>query len=162
MIVYKTQNVSTGRVYIGKASGRNVTNGYLGSGLELTRDISKYGKHVFKREIIDFAQDRIDQNLKERFWISFYREKLGRGSLYNLSDGGDGGRHSHYSDLEYRRKLSDSHKGHKHSAAAKLNMSKARIENKLSAGENNPFYGKVHSLETKLKMSISMKRAKSK
>jgi hypothetical protein len=41
-------------------------------------------------------------------------------------------------------------------------MSKARIENNLSKGENNPFYGKVHSLETKSKMSISMKRARAK
>jgi group I intron endonuclease len=162
MIVYKTTNEITGRIYIGKAVGKNIINGYLGSGVELTPDISKYGKKSFKREIVDIATDRLDQNRKERFWISFYREKLGDGSLYNLSDGGEGGRHNRYADLEYRRKLSNSHKGLRHSVAAKLNMSKARIENNLSKGENNPFYGKVHSLETKSKMSISMKRARAK
>lgn len=159
MIVYKTTNLLSGLVYIGKACGRSVINGYLGSGIDLTPDIEKYGKRNFKRIVIDVPENRQDQNRKEIFWIAFYRGKFGQNALYNLSDGGEGGRHNRYDDLEYRKKLSESHKGLKHSAAAKLNMSKIRIEHGSSKGENNPFYGKKHSEETKEKMSASMKIA---
>ncbi len=91
MIIYKTTNLISGRIYIGKASGKSITNGYLGSGLELTPDIIKYGSENFRRIIIDIPENRQDQNCKEIFWIAFYREKLGLAGLYNISDGGDGG-----------------------------------------------------------------------
>jgi len=91
MIIYKTTNLINGMIYIGKAAGKNVINGYLGSGINLKIDIQKCGRNFFKRTTIDVAQDKKEQYYKEIFWIAFYREKLGRGSVYNIHDGALGG-----------------------------------------------------------------------
>lgn len=91
MIIYKTTNLINGMIYIGKATGKNITNGYLGSGINLKTDITKCGEKFFVRKTIDVAQDKKEQRYKEIFWIAFYREKLGRGSVYNIHDGALGG-----------------------------------------------------------------------
>lgn len=154
MIVYKTTNLINGKIYIGKACGKSVVNGYLGSGIELVPDIIKYGKQSFRRVTIDFATNEKEQCQKEIFWIKFYREKLGIYSLYNISDGGEGA--SFLKSEETKKKISMSHKGKKQSEQHRKNNSIARkkqFENK----ENRPYFGKPKSEETKLKISLAKK-----
>jgi group I intron endonuclease len=179
-IVYKTTNLINSKIYIGKACGKSITNDYLGSGLELTPDIEKYGKENFKRSIIDFPENRQDQNRKEIFWIAFYRKMFGRGFLYNISDGGEGGdilsthpdrekiiamrsdgrrkgkNHPMYGKCcpeKRRRKISESMMG-KNKGKKRPDTS---IMNKKRIGENNPMCGKHHSEESKRKSSESHK-----
>ncbi len=124
-------------IYIGKACGRKITNGYLGSGIDLTPDIKKYGGENFRRITIDFPENRQDQNQKEIFWIAFYREILGRGLLYNIADGGDGG-----TGVD--------------PFTNNPNKEKIRIKQRIAKiGEKNPMFGKHHSEESKKKSSIS-------
>lgn len=149
MIIYKTINTINGKIYIGKACGRRVINGYLGSGLELTPDIIKYGVEKFRRITIDFPENRQDQNRKEIFWIAFYRKMLGRGSLYNISNGGGPGRH--FTSKETREKISNKLSGRIFTKEwrDKLSVSsKHRFKNK----ENHPWYRRKHSKETLEKM----------
>lgn len=89
MIVYKTTNLLNNKIYIGKDSKNNEL--YLGSGLLLQKAIKKYGKENFKKEILEYCNNTVELNEKEKFWINFYDSRnveIG----YNLAEGGDGGR----------------------------------------------------------------------
>ena len=59
--VYKTTNIITGEVYIGK-SHKAPDASYLGSGLRLMRQLKKYGHDVLRKEIIadNVSDDLID------------------------------------------------------------------------------------------------------
>lgn len=140
-----------GSIYIGKMI--NKSKDYFGSGIHLKLAISKYGKENFKRVIIDLAENRDDQNHKEKFWIAFYREKLGREALYNISDGGDGGcllghspfKNKHHS-VEAKRKLTAANSGPNNPNYGKRNP------NAISAMTKRKI-GKLRSEETKKKIS---------
>lgn len=88
MIIYKTTNLVNGKIYIGQDSKNNPE--YLGSGLKLNRAIQKYGKHNFKKEILEICETREHLNLREIHWIHELKstdDKIG----YNLTYGGSGG-----------------------------------------------------------------------
>jgi hypothetical protein len=166
MLIYKTTNLIDRKIYIGKYEGTRES--YLGSGIYLKRAILKYGIENFKRENIDTASSRDELNNKEKYWISFYNSRdpnIG----YNISKGGDGfnSKHSEESKAkigsfhrgktrseEDRRKISDGRKGMKFSDDHRRNMSESKRGKMI--GKNNPFYGKRHSEESKLKMSKSL------
>lgn len=57
-IIYKTTCLVTGRYYIGMHSTDNLDDGYLGSGVHLTRSVKKYGKEQHLREILEFLPNR--------------------------------------------------------------------------------------------------------
>jgi len=70
---------------------------------------------------------------------------------------------------EHRKKLSESHKGHKMPEEQRRKISEGNKKTKNSpeyirkisekmSGRNNPFYGKKHTKETRLKMSESSKK----
>lgn len=115
MYIYKTTNLVTGKIYIGKRVYRKKDdNWYLGSGIYLKRAIVKYGRYNFKKEIIEWCKSLNNLSLRERFWIKFYNStniKIG----YNLSFGGDGGNvgeeaYKKISDKLKGRKISDKHR----------------------------------------------------
>lgn len=114
--VYKTTNLTTGVVYIGKHKG--IFNpSYLGSGILITRAINKYGKHNFKIELISYAKNKENLNKLEIDIIAKYRKNIGKNNLYNISQGGDGGKVYEISPMlgrshnkKSRKKMSDSHK----------------------------------------------------
>lgn len=85
MVVYKTTNLINGKFYIGQDSKNNPK--YLGSGKLLTLALKKYGKHNFKKEIIEECSSQKELNEKEIYWISFY-DSIFEG--YNLALGGSG------------------------------------------------------------------------
>ena len=132
-IVYKTTNLINGKFYYGVYdTNRNVRN-YLGSGVYLKKAIKKYGKDNFKRETIksfDIEQDAYDY---ERLIIT--NELILDSNCYNINIGGQGGKNKH--SFETKKKLS--------------NIAKKRT------GFKNPFYGKTHTEETKLKISRKQK-----
>lgn len=86
--IYKTINMFNDKIYIGKHKGEFDEN-YKGSGRYLTNAINKYGKDNFIVELIEYCNDPEIQNEKEKYWISYFRDK--GFSMYNISRGGDGG-----------------------------------------------------------------------
>lgn len=63
-IIYKTTCLVTDRYYIGMHSTDNLEDGYLGSGVHLTRSVKKHGKEQHVREILEFLPSR--ELLKKR------------------------------------------------------------------------------------------------
>lgn len=88
--IYKTTNMITGHIYIGKKIG-SFNSSYWGSGIHLKRAIKKFGRYVFKVELIAFTKDKDELNNFEKYFIEKYRKELGKDELYNIANGGDGG-----------------------------------------------------------------------
>lgn len=87
--VYMTTNMLDGKFYIGKHSTDNLEDGYLGSGVVLTRAIKKHGPANFKREIIATFDTEEEALLLE---IEMITDELVRNPMcYNVKPGGKGG-----------------------------------------------------------------------
>ena len=96
--IYKTINLKNNKMYVGQKIGDFNFN-YFGSGKNICRAIKKYGKKVFKLEIIVYAEDRNKLNKLEKQYIKKYRKLFGKRNLYNITDGGEGG------DISFTHKL---------------------------------------------------------
>lgn len=139
MMIYKTTNLITGKIYVGKNSNGN--RSYLGSGVLLKRAIKKYGRQNFRKEVLEIC-DAHDWEEREQYWIQQLNSRdpnIG----YNVAPGGEGVGHGkdspHYGKHftnEHRYKLSQSHIG-------------------IQSGINCPSFGKRKSEETKRKMSLA-------
>jgi len=109
--------------------------------MPITKALLKYGQHNFAVLIIELA-DTETVNVRETYWITKLLP------YYNVLKQG-------YSSLGYkhteetRELLSNLAKSRIHSDETKALISKALT------GENNPFYGKTHSEESKLKISTA-------
>jgi group I intron endonuclease len=130
MYIYKTTNIITGKIYIGKCGRKRSSKNYLGSGKYLKRAIKKYGKENFKKEIIeDNIEDYEILNYREIFYISLY-DAMNSEIGYNLTKGGDG----ISNPSEAIIKLSKENRG-------------------PISGSANPFFGKHHTEEFKIFIS---------
>jgi len=88
MIIYKTTNLITNKIYIGQDKNNNPN--YLGSGEKLKKAFKKYGKENFIKETLEVCLNEDHMNEREVYWISFYNsrnKKIG----YNISEGGKEG-----------------------------------------------------------------------
>ena len=63
--VYKTTCAATGKWYIGLHSTDHMDDGYLGSGMRLTRSVKKYGADQHHREILFMGATRKEASNKE-------------------------------------------------------------------------------------------------
>jgi group I intron endonuclease len=110
--IYKTTNLINGKIYVGK-SLRN-EDSYLGSGLQISGAISKYGKENFKKEILEECSEDV-LNEREIYWIDFLNARDNRIG-YNISIGGTGGNHywttlGEEEKIEHNKKISQSKTG---------------------------------------------------
>lgn len=164
--IYRHTRLDTNEVfYIGIGSDQ--------SG-EFTRAYSEHGRNYFWKNITKLANYKVEiisetwltwQEAceKEKFWIKFYgRADLKKGSLVNMTDGGDGG-FGVIPSKATRKKISDANKGHK---TTKETREKISIANKgkkrsdefrkfiseINLG-NKKMVGKKHSEKAKKKMS---------
>lgn len=87
--VYKTTNTINGKIYIGVHSTVNLDDGYIGSGKQFLKAVSKYGKPNFKREIIEFFNTSEEAYAFEEKIVneSFIKNK----NTYNVALGGHPG-----------------------------------------------------------------------
>ena len=149
--VYCLVNLLNGHIYIGSSSNlgtrlRNyLNNSFLNqsknANMPITKALLKYGQHNFAVLIVEYATtDTV--NVRETEWITILLP------YYNVLKQG-------YSSLGYKHTeatkeiLSDLAKNRLHSATTKSLIAKALT------GENNPFYGKTHTEESKLKIGTA-------
>lgn len=90
--IYITTNHINGKKYIGqkKYDDNGRWKNYLGSGLNLSRAIKKYGKENFTREIIEECDSKELLNNREIYWIEYYNATQSK-DFYNIAKGGNGG-----------------------------------------------------------------------
>jgi len=153
MIIYKTTNLITGKIYIGKDVKNNPS--YLGSGVYICRSIKKHGKENFKKEVICECSSKEELNEKEKYWIKTLNSK-DHNIGYNFADGGIGGdtytnnpnrdkirkKHSEFmrknnpmKNTETIKKMIQSNAGFKHSEYSKSLIATKKM------GKNNPMFG---------------------
>lgn len=185
MIIYKAENKINGQVYIGKTIlnlvdrrqqhiyfiGRN-RNTYFHNAMR------SYGIDNFEWSILTETDCESKLNALEKFYIMMYRKM---GSVYNLTDGGEGTSGRVISE-ETRRKMSESQKGKKRKpvteeirrkrAEVARNMSeeqrkiiaecnRKRVHTEESRKKTSErFKGTKHSEETRKKMSEAGKGRK--
>lgn len=142
--IYQTTNTLNKKIYIGKHQTENVDDDYFGSGLLLEKDIKKYGKENFKKEILFIFDNENEMNLKEKELVT--EDFIKQNDNYNLAVGGEGGpifRGRKHSE-DTRKKLSEISKKRKHSEDTRKKISEANR-------------GRIISDETKKKISEKAK-----
>lgn len=90
--VYQTENLYNGKKYIGKCiySRQNDWQKYLGSGVDLLKDIRHYGRENFERIILAEAYSREELNQLEEYYISHYNAATSP-EFYNIKVSAVGG-----------------------------------------------------------------------
>lgn len=172
--IYKIINKINNKCYIGKSE--NIENRFKHHLVDLRKgnhynnhlqkSYNKYGEDNFIFDILEECNLN-ELDTKEIYWIKYYRDN--NFDLYNICDGGEGGRMPDYIVEANKEKISKANKGKDytrhlgkengmygkhHSEETKLKII-SKLDNK---GKNNPMYGKRHSIETRKKISQSHKK----
>lgn len=144
--IYITTNMINGMKYLGQKSfdDNNKWRNYLGSGKALKNAIRKYGKQNFDRNIICFCYSPEELNEAE-YALSVFLNVVEDRNWYNLCYGGEVPI-GYVATDESRRKMSEAQK------ARWTDELRQELGEKMS-GEGNPFYGKHHSDDVRLKLS---------
>jgi group I intron endonuclease len=182
MIIYKTTNLINGKFYIGKDKHNNPK--YFGSGKILKQALKKYGVENFTKEIIEECDDEKFWLEREIYWIQYYDSINMGYNIALGGNGGDtisnnpnkeliGKRHSEKmkDPLVNKNKAKgriikpkkkddlnwiNPQKGKSSPLRGKLSNKKG-IKNPIHSEwmkNNNPFKGKTHSDEHKLKLKL--------
>ena len=88
-IIYKITNRVNNKIYIGKHKTDNLDDGYMGSGMLITRSIEKYGIDKFDKEILYIFDNEKQMNDMEKEIVN--EDFLINENVYNLTIGGNGG-----------------------------------------------------------------------
>lgn len=88
MVVYIIINLVNGKKYIGKDSKNSKY--YMGGGKIIKDAIKKYGKHNFKKEILEYCLDKKTLSEREKHWIEHFNA-INSDFFYNILKGGEGG-----------------------------------------------------------------------
>jgi len=86
-IVYCTTNIINGKKYIGSHS-RGLNN-YLGSGVELSKDIKLLGKEFFRRETLAEVDTNLQMREMEEYWCNYFNVE-NNSLFYNKTNKGVG------------------------------------------------------------------------
>ena len=160
MIIYKTTNILNGLIYVGQSINNDPY--YIGSGRLLKKAIKEFGKRNFKKEILEYCNNKFELDEKEKYWIDFLDSKnpeIG----YNIIAGGTTGWKNMNEERkrEFYNKKSEQTKGENNPFYKKHHTEETRkimSENHIDiSGDKNPNYGKTTSEKTKKLMSDKKK-----
>lgn len=153
-IIYLHRNKQNNKIYIGQTSQPPLKRWNNGQGYKTSTKfwnaIQKYGWDNFEHLILFTNLSLEEANRLEEQLIALYKstdDDYG----YNIKNGGSNFTHSDITKQKIGMANKQAQKGKKYTAARKEQMSK------LFSGENNPFFGKHHTDETKNKISQSRK-----
>lgn len=123
-IVYLTKNLLNGKIYVGAHATSNLNDGYIGSGVYLLDAIKSYGRENFSRIVLYTCKNADDMYEVERLLVdeNFVQSPM----TYNIQVGG----RQLYMSLPI----------------SKLDLSRR------NSGKRNPFYGRKHTEEAKIKI----------
>lgn len=146
-IIYKTTNLQTGKIYIGKAKINDPN--YLGSGVILAQAVKKYGKSAFKKEILEECDDSTIDN-REVYWIAIF-DSSNRNIGYNITKGGTGGDTTtlHPNKQEIVKNRSDKIKAWHSSLSDQDRQKRGMKISESKKGKTNGHNGMTHREETK-------------
>jgi group I intron endonuclease len=122
--------------YIGMHRTDNLEDGYLGSGRQLLKAFVEQGRSTFTKEILEFAETDEELMLLEKQYVNI--DVVEDSNSYNMTTGGAG-------RLSYGESCNFSEEG----------LERLRNSGKRYIGENNPFYGKTHTEETREILSLN-------
>lgn len=182
-ILYRTENLVNGKIYVGvhKIANTKHSRDYLGSGKALKTAIEKYGRENFTRITLAEFSCADDAYLAEADMVN--EDFIERDATYNMKCGGRGGIGWKPTE-ETRIKMGKSRSGKTHTEETKARMrllhigetrspetkakisakltgvplsaeAKAKISSRLIGNKYN--LGKNHTEETKTKLSEMMK-----
>jgi group I intron endonuclease len=131
MVVYKTTNLTNGKIYVGKDEFNNPS--YLGSGYVLRLALEKYGKENFKKEVLEECSNRHELCNREKHWIN-QLNALDPNIGYNIAEGGTGGNtfigKTPEEMVEIKKKISDAGKGRIFSESHRKALAKSASKRK--------------------------------
>ena len=153
--IYMTTNLINDKKYIGQHKSDNFDLTYYGSGKFIKIAIQKYGIENFKVEVLKWCKTKVELDESEKYWIKHFNAQQDR-NFYNVSAGGNFGDISKGLTKEQYKKwtqnISNSqkglHLGEKNGMfkkGYKISGEKNGMYGKF--GNENPFYGKTHSIE---------------
>lgn len=158
--VYKITNTVNGRIYVGTHITSNLEDGYLGSGMLITKAVKKYGESAFRKEIIHMFDNMDDMFIKESEIVneSFVADK----NTYNLKVGGNGGwdyvnKQGLNWTTEKNTRISGFRNADPQDLAKWQELGKAALDNfwtnvkqgLIPEPDNPRFTGKTHTIESK-------------
>lgn len=153
-LIYKTTNKKNGKIYIGQHKQEGIDfDGYLGSGLSITRAINKYGKDSFVRETLSITESKYQADLEEIHFIKMYREAFGEDMMYNINEGGQGGDGTKYWTSESKKRMVEGIKNSWNSERKQKQSEWMKDMNRTHNLDHNHMSGKHHSEEAKQKIS---------
>lgn len=135
MIIYLFKNKKNGKKYVGQTVrdlDTRISEHLRKSNTYFEKALKKYGLRNFDYQVVDTADDIEELNSLERQWIKKEGTLFPNG--YNLCTGGN------------------VTTGYRHSAESRRRMSEHQGRRKAMSGENNPFFGRKHTDETRRKM----------
>ena len=169
--IYCITNNINNKTYIGQHMSNNLSDNYMGSGLNINRAFKKYGKENFSKSILAVAHTKENIDILEKVFIALYRAE-GKAE-YNIADGGTGGnlgnewyrrnKENHWkSDLKIIEKLRNSHKGQVAWNKGKTGIYSEETRKKMGAKNKGNCYRRGCSLNesTKLKIGLANKGRK--
>jgi group I intron endonuclease len=115
MYIYKITNLINGKIYIGQTIQKNPKMRWYGHLADarsnkrkghLQNSLNKYGAENFHWEIIDWANSLEILNLKEKEWLSYFKETT---KVYNLREAGGNKLHSEQSIEKMRESQKKAH-----------------------------------------------------
>lgn len=85
-LIYKTTCLINGKIYVGAHATDTLDDGYLGSGLLISKALRKYGKDAFRREVLFVLETVTEMLAKEAEIVD--QAFIERADTYNLVVGG--------------------------------------------------------------------------
>ena len=162
--VYVIENLVNHKKYVGSHGTDNLNDGYLGSGIAITRAIEQYGSQNFSKVILEHTTKE-SQFITEQKWLDTIQPAC-KNDWYNCKNTATGGntRENYTTEqlVEYSKKLTSVRKGKPgriQSESEKNKRSATFTETRKSMKQNDPEKHKLWVEKTKIAARNNLKAA---